>query len=590
MTEHNTGPGETKESKGGRVVALTVAGVMLLAAAGYVGAYLGAGAKVPRGAEVAGVSIGGLTEAEAAAKLEETIGGRSRIDVSVDGEETKVKVADLGISLDVDATVAEAGGGKSWSPQRLWDYYTGGGDVDPVTEVDGDALEAVLAGLDEQYGEAPVNGAVTFRKGDVRTRDAADGRAVDRATAEEELVDAVLTGDTAELELVTATPEIDADDVQQALDDFANPAVSGAVILNFEGAKVRLAPAEYSRALALKPNDGKLEPTLKEKRLDKLVRSKMVGRDDAPVDATVRVVNGKPKVIPAKPGIDFATEDITSTFLDLVVKPAGEREAKVEAQVVDAEFTTEDAKALGIKEEISSFTTYYPPAHYRNVNIGRAAELVDGTVLKPGETFSMNDIVGERTAANGFTTGTIISNGVFKEDLGGGVSQMATTLFNAAFFGGLEDVEHKPHSFYIDRYPVGREATVAWGSVDLRFKNNTDYGVLVSAKVTPGVSSQGVVTVKLYSTKVWDITTKTSERYNFRPATTRYITTPGCVPNAGSSSGFDVDYWRYFHKPGSKKVEKTEKFHAAYIPVDRVVCGPPPGQEDDDKKDDKPAN
>ena len=138
-----------------------------------------------------------------------------------------------------------------------------------------------------------------------------------------------------------------------------------------------------------------------------------------------------------------------------------------------------------IKEQVSTFTTYYPYAEYRNINIGRAAELVDGTVLKPGETFSLNDIVGERTRENGFTEGFIISNGIFKEDLGGGVSQMATTTFNAMFFAGLKDIEHKPHSFYIDRYPVGREATVAWGAVDLRFQNDTPYGVLVHATVTP---------------------------------------------------------------------------------------------------------
>ena len=76
--------------------------------------------------------------------------------------------------------------------------------------------------------------------------------------------------------------------------------------------------------------------------------------------------------------------------------------------------------------------------------------------------------MGERTEANGFTKGYIISDGILVQDLGGGVSQIATTLFNAMFFAGLEDVEHKPHSFYIDRYPIGREATVAWGAVDLR--------------------------------------------------------------------------------------------------------------------------
>ncbi len=585
MTKQNTGPAPAKESKGGRVVVLTVLGVLVLAGAGYAGAYAGAGAKVPKGTTVAGVKIGGMDEDAAIAKLEKEFGTPRAVKASIDGGE-EIRIADAPITLDAAATVAEAGGGRSWSPSRLWNYYTGGDEIEPVTVVDSASLEKVLALLDEQYGKAPVDGSVTFKGADVRTTDPVIGRLIDRDTAERQLVEAFLEGETADLSLTEADPEIDEADVQKALDEFANPAVSASVTLNFDKTKVQLAPRAYTKALSLVATDGALEPTLDEKRLDKIVRSKMVGRDDAPVDATVKLVNGKPKVIPAKPGVDFATEDITATFLDLVVKPAGEREADVEATVTDADFTTADAKALGIKEEISSFTTYYPPANYRNVNIGRAAELVDGTVLKPGEVFSLNDIVGERTLENGFTTGTIISNGVFKEDLGGGVSQMATTTFNAMFFAGLQDIEHKPHSFYIDRYPVGREATVAWGSVDLRFKNNTDYGVLISAKVTPGYSSNGVVTVKMYSTKIWDITTKTSERYNYRPAATRHITTPGCVPNAAPSSGFDVDVWRYFHKPGSKKIEKTEKFHTAYIAVDRVVCGPPPGEKKDDEKQD----
>ena len=91
----------------------------------------------------------------------------------------------------------------------------------------------------------------------------------------------------------------------------------------------------------------------------------------------------------------------------------------------------------------------------------------------------MNHTVGERTAANGFMKGFIIGDGVFKQDFGGGVSQVASTTFNAAFFAGLQDVEHKAHSFYISRYPVGREATVVWPNTDLKFKNTTPYGVLI---------------------------------------------------------------------------------------------------------------
>ncbi len=238
---------------------------------------------------------------------------------------------------------------------------------------------------------------------------------------------------------------------------------------------------------------------------------------------------------------------------------------------------TADAKDLGITEQVSTFTTHYPYAEYRNTNIGRAAEIVDGTVLKPDDLFSLNDVVGERTRENGFTEGFIISDGIFKEDLGGGVSQMATTTFNAAFFAGLEDVEHKPHSLYIDRYPVGREATVAWGSVDLRFRNDTPYGVLISSKVTPATpSSEGVVTVSMYSTKHWDIESTTSDRYNFRSPATRTLSTADCYPNTGYD-GFDVDVTRTFRHVDQDEVVRTERMHTSYLASDTVICKPPKG-------------
>ena len=219
--------------------------------------------------------------------------------------------------------------------------------------------------------------------------------------------------------------------------------------------------------LRLVPDAGVLVPQLRSGMLAKQLSGLVSGNGAEPVDAEIRLLAGKPRVIPAKPGVSFEQSEVDAAFLDLVVRPEGERVMEVPAAVVEPEFTTEDAEALGIKKEVSVFTTYFPYAEYRNINIGRAAELVDGTIVAPGETFSLNGTVGERTAENGFTTGFVISNGIFKEDLGGGVSQMATTTFNAAFFAGMTDVEHKTHSFYIDRYPVGREATVAWPTVDL---------------------------------------------------------------------------------------------------------------------------
>ena len=268
--------------------------------------------------------------------------------------------------------------------------------------------------------------------------------------------------------MTDVVPAIDAGDVEEALDTFASPAVAAPVTLSFDGSNVKVFPADYTAALSLVPTDGELVPTLDGAKLSR-GRRRRRSPQGAPVDATVALVDGTPQVVPAKPGVTFDEQQLEAGFLETVAKPQGERTLALTAKVAQPAFTTKDARDLGIREQVSTFTTYFPYAEYRNVNLGRAAELIDGTVLKPGETFSLNGTVGERTEANGFTKGYIISDGILVQDLGGGVSQIATTTFNAMFFAGLEDVEHKPHSFYIDRYPIGREATVAWGAVDLQF-------------------------------------------------------------------------------------------------------------------------
>ncbi|MEO7556479.1 MAG: VanW family protein, partial [Acidimicrobiales bacterium] len=198
------------------------------------------------------------------------------------------------------------------------------------------------------------------------------------------------------------------------------------------------------------------------------------------------------------------------------------------------------------------------------------------TLLKPGETFSLNGTVGERTKANGFTEGYVINDGILTQDLGGGVSQMATTTFNAMFFAGFEDVEHKPHSFYIDRYPIGREATVAWGAIDLRFTNDTPYGVLIQSVVTPSTpTTSGVATVSMYSTKWWDITTSAGKQRNITEPKTRRINDLVCHPNEGYG-GFDINVFRYFTPVGENTESRgTEKFSTTYTPSDTVICTNP---------------
>ena len=566
-----------------RRAGLGAAALLVLAALVWVAAYVAAGDRVPRGTTAEGVSIGGLTRGEAVARLEQELGDRAErpLTVRVGGRERKVTPDEAGLSVDWEATVAEAGARRSWDPTWLWDYATGGDEVDAVVELDEQAASHYLRGLEEEVGTAPVEGAIALGPRKVSVVDPVVGQALDTRAARSALVAAYLSeSGTTDLVLVEVQPEIDAADVARAQADFVEPAMSAPVTLRFGETAVRLKPRQYARALRLVAADGALIPRLRSQVLADLVAGLVSGDGAAPVDAQIVLRAGKPRVIPAKPGVGFDQSEVDAAFLDLVVRPEGERVLQVPAEVVEPAFTTAEAEALGIVEQVSEFSTSFPYAEYRNTNIGRGAELVDGTVVAPGETFSLNGTVGERTAENGFTTGFIISNGIFKEDLGGGVSQLATTMFNAAFFAGMTDVEHKPHSFYIDRYPVGREATVAWPTVDLQWRNDTPYGVLVHAHLTPSTpSSAGELTVRLFSTRYWDITTRTGERYRLTPPKTRTLDTEDCYPNSGYG-GFDIDVWRYWRRAGSEELERTEKMHTTYTPSDTVICKPPGSLDD----------
>jgi vancomycin resistance protein YoaR len=566
-----------REALGGRAVVVAVATVALLLGGGYAAAGAFASDRVPRGTTVGGVAVGGQTPAEAKQTLSRAWQDRvdAPITVTVDGERTTVAPSEAGLEPALNATVEAAGAGDSWAPGRLWDYWTGGDEVAPVVTVDEQRMQATVQRLDGELGTAPVDGTVSFTGSTVRTTKATTGRVLDDEAVREALVAAYLSEEpSAELELVEVEPDITDADVEQAVEDYANPALSGPVTLVFGDTPVKLRPSDYAKALSLDADGGVLTLATDIDVVMDLVDEATVQGE--PVDATVRIVDGEPRVVPAKPGVSFADADVYTLFIDLLTQPEGERRGEVDATVEEPEVTTKDVRQLGIKEQVSTFTTYYPHAEYRNTNIGRAAELTNGTLLLPGETFSMNDIVGERTRENGFTEGFIISNGILREDLGGGVSQLATTLFNAMFFAGLEDVEHKPHSFYIDRYPVGREATVAWGALDLRFRNNTEHGVFVQSYIRPSTpSSQGSVTVSLYSTKVWDIEARASNRYAYTEPKVRYLQTDDCYAYTGSS-GFQIDVFRDFRRPGKEKVVRTEKFHTVYTPSDSVRCGKPP--------------
>lgn len=363
---------------------------------------------------------------------------------------------------------------------------------------------------------------------------------------------------------------IGAQQLRVAMRDIAAPAMSGPVKLRFPAGVVSLQPSALAALLSVEPRGDRLALAVNSQALWARVAPELAEMSTEGRDAAVVLRSGQPRVVPARPSWSTEPHQVADALLTALRQTSSARVATVRTDTEPADFTTAEARALRIRERVSAFTTFYPHAQGRNVNIGRSSRLIDGTILAPGEVFSLNDTVGERTKENGFTVSFVLIDGVVTKGYGGGVSQVATTTFNAAFLAGLEDVEHQPHSIYLDRYPMGREATVAWPTIDLRFRNDTPYGVLIDSWWIPSqLGSQGAMHVDMWSSDYWTVKASRSEPYDFTQPGVRYDDSAACVEQQGGR-GFEVDVYRRLLRDG--ELVRTERFHTTYNRADTVHC------------------
>lgn len=570
-----------KSGRAPRVAAVTLGALVVVGLGGYAAGYFMAGDKLPKQASIGGVAIGGLDREAAIAKLTAELQAKAEAPIlaTVNGEKLEVDPAEAGLSIDYAKGVDAAGAGKSFNPRHIWTVLTGGSAQDPIIAVDEERLKATAAEIASDHDQKAKDATVAVKDGKVVTGKAADSVTLDQTAVPDQLQSAYLGPDPVALTAEVAEPDITDAEAATAVKDLAEPAVAGPITLKAgQAGQFKVTPAMIGQALSFAPKDGALAMSLDQAKLHEAAADELKKVElKKPKDATVKIEGGKPVIVPAVNGTAISKESLGKSVESVLAKTGDARTADVELTGAKAKFSTEDAKKLGIKEVTGEFTVPFPYAEYRNVNIGRAAELINGTLLKPNEIFSYNKVVGERTYERGFVDGGVIQGGRLKEEVGGGVSQGATTTYNAMFFAGLKDIEHQPHSLYYERYPAGREATVFWGSIDMKFQNDTPYGVLVQAirkKGSPGVP--GAMTVRMWSTKIYDIKTAPAKKSNFTYGITRYDPAPGCVENF-ETPGFKADYYRAFLK-GGKEV-KREQFSWTYSHGDRIVCGKDPNKD-----------
>ncbi len=545
-------------------------GIGLVALAGaYIGAAYYLGDRVPQDTQVVGVEIGGMTVTAAEATLEDGLADvqAQPVVVGAGDSEAQIDPAAVGLALDAEATVAQFTG-FTFSPEVLLGHLRGLGSQPAVSTVNETDLEAAVGAAAADLDVAPVEGAVAFEGAEPVATEPVDGLSVDVEPTARRVHETWLEGDVVEAVTDPVEPTIGADAVEAAMTTIATPLTSGPVEVAVGDATTEVPPADLAAVSSLEPEGSALVLKVDGEALRAKVYELTPGIGEEPRDATVALEGSKPVVVPAVTGVGIDPAALVDAVTTAGLSTT-DRTATVELVEVPPRFTTADAEALGVVEEISEFSTPMPYDPVRTQNLVTGTAKISGTLVLPGETFSLIEALGPITASRGFTVSHVVVDGVVQEAIGGGLSQLATTTFNAAYFAGMDDVFHKPHSRWFDRYPEGREATMFAPSLDMKWRNNTDYGVLVQAWVADSRTH-----VRLWGTDVWDVESVTGPRYNFRSPTTVYNSSPGCTPESGGQSGFSVQVTRTRQQAG--QAPETQTWTTTYQPWNKVVCGSAP--------------
>lgn len=557
------------------IAAAAIAAVVLL----YLVAVFAMGDGVRAGTSVAGVEIGGLSQAEAVTALEDGLGKRANrpLEVVAGEQDFSIDPKDAGLRFDAAATVADVSG-RIWNPVALLGALFSTRDVDPVVTVDDAALTSQIESIAVAVDTAPVEPSITMKGQTPKLKKGKPGRVLDADATKSAITAAYLQPrKPIEASFVTAEPTVTLEAAQSAV-ELARSAVAEPVIVSAQDIIATLRPPAIAKALTFTAQDGTLVPQLDGAVLHESIADDLTSVETPGRDARFKIVNNTPVVVPSRVGNGISDDELAAAVLPVLGNRTPDRAVSVSLGVREPELTTEAAEQLCITEKLSSFTQKFPYAAYRSQNIGQAAEYVNGTILKPGETFSMNDTMKERTAENGYTEGFIIApGGVFAEEMGGGVSAAATTVWTGAFFAGLERVFTQAHSIYISRYQPGLEATVSWGNFDMQFRNDTSCGVLLTTNMTPTS-----MTVSFWGTKEYDdIDAEFGPRRGVTEYATVYDTSDTCLGQQGVN-GFTIDVDRVFIKNGDEV--KRERITTRYKPTPKIVCGPKK-KKDKDKAD-----
>jgi vancomycin resistance protein YoaR len=477
--------------------------VVILAVAGLAALQLATWGRVGDGVSVAGASLQGLDRSAAAgavaSRVDERLGA-VRLETG-EAEPLILSLQQLGISVDADATARKAyAAGRRELPLGLSVWLPGGStEIAPVVRVDTNAyaegLETVRALIDAPASDARLK----FAGERFTVVPAQDGREVDAVALERDILTALAAGQgyAGPVPTKVVTPEVSTVDAE-ARASAAAIYLARPITLRYRSREVVLSPEQMAGMLSVNTGaDADAYPlTFRNDRARAELHRLFAFAETPPVDATVEVNDdGTVNVTESSSGNVLDMPVLLEELDDAASGAGGLRTIFVALTPAFPKLSTADVENMGLAALGSQFVTYFDPRNEsRAGNIALAAKLVDGSVVDPGETFSLNAAMGPRTANRGFDYAPVIAaDNVLRQGVGGGICQYATTLFNAVFFAGLPMVERRAHSLYISHYPIGRDATVAWGAIDFKFKNDTGKSIMIRSWIDGGALTVALV-------------------------------------------------------------------------------------------------
>lgn len=558
----------------GKVLMVT-GGVLIVGVVLYAVDLMLSAGDVPRGVVVSGVDVGGMSRADAEAKLRRELEPRLTEPVPVSAGDVRASLDPVrsGLGLDWASTLAQAGHQPLDPLDRIRSFFTKH-QIDVVTTVDPDELSRAVGKLaTDRLDHPPTEGGIGFRPA-AGTEGGATAYAIEPRAGQTlkdvpgaaNLVKARWLDKSGVQLPVDFTPvKATSAGVHAALDQIVAPAVSQPVLVRGDGEDGILEPITISSALQFAArDDGGLEVKVDPSKLQQNLQPQLAKTEKPGKDAQIVFAGDVPAVQPSEDARKIDWTNTLKPLLSVFVKTGG-RELPVRYQTAKPKLSTDDANALGIKEVVGEFSTGGLSGGAAT-NVQAMAAKVNGAVVKPGETFSLLGRTG--SFGSGFVPAPAEEDGTGPVVKGGGVSQFATTLYNAEYFAGLVDAGHREHSYYLDRYPLARDATAIGddGSpVELKFTNDLASGVAIQA-----YSSGPTVTVRIWGTRQYRVESGTGPRTNFT-APPIQPAPPGCHRSPGAI-GFSTSDTRVLYDLASGAEVRRETRSVTYAPRPVVIC------------------